>query len=1107
MLYGLAGSAQTYDNLPSGFLPYGTQYYKNASGTVLVGTSAGKFRVIASKSTLDSLNTAINGQLALKLNKTDTVSLSNRINKKTDFSLFQKDTANSIYNYHFNGYLPVYTPKWVAGIGGLTKMNDSTLFTAFRTNTSGKDAQQGQGIIQLMKYNTNTHKWTDPITIYTDPSGYDVLNSTGQGILSSGRMLVFFRRYNLSTSSNVDVGFIYSDNGGVTWSSYTAITAVSTTTNTYGKIVESGGLYLKTIWTTNKCEVISSTNGITWSLRSVAYNVTSPADGSLAEPMIERIGTDSIFLTTRTANGRFWNYLSVNNGASFSFVGKLPLASFPMASAISPEAVYIDDRKEVVVFGTGRILQSSSSAFTRDKTIMYAAPVSKLTGFKIINEIERPNPAGASFGGYTSTVKLGTGKYFQITTDYTNPDSLAVFGNTFKYIGFYSSNIQYSNSNLVSNPYQAQGGYLRINDKNGNMELVDRKDAFYYDQVSDRINPLTNASFYLAGKSTGARLFYNSTKSALGGGINAEGSAFTEGNTGLYSFKWGENVMAKGGYSAAIGSQDTVKADYGIALGRGAISAHTGAFVLRGGNTISTPTPALYSTSSNQFSAYFSGGFRFFTDPVNNLGMVINSDGTLQAPVMVNPIVGTQTQGDNSTKGASTGFVKTAIDALGSVYAPASGSANYAPVSGGTGYIQNLTGSTQTASFNISGSGIFGSSVRIGTSGTLSSMLPIVTTSDATIGTIVRGFSATQSADLQRWQSSGGSTLAKIDAAGNLTAASLVKTGGTSSQVLMADGSVSALPAAITASNGNTKVANDIQLGGTLTAPTTIETGANAFNIQRASGTGGRLQITSTGAALGLAPSASFTKNISFAAGAGGAVMTDADNVGLLYGTNAGTPYDGRNYNNWVPNWKRVKDRIDSLDAMVVHKAQTEIITGFKNFSNTVNFTGALLTSVPLNIANGASATSGSNQVTIGYNNTDGLSIGDPTGFWFIKAPGAGSAYNTWPSINGQLAVTSQISTVPYLSKTANYTVLASDWGVSSTLTITVNASGGNVAITLPTSSTIAGKIINVKRMDNSVNTVTVSAGTNIDGATTLSIPMQYGNAQIQSISTQFITL
>jgi hypothetical protein len=46
-----------------------------------------------------------------------------------------------------------------------------------------------------------------------------------------------------------------------------------------------------------------------------------------------------------------------------------------------------------------------------------------------------------------------------------------------------------------------------------------------------------------------------------------------------------------------------------------------------------------------------------------------------------------------------------------------------------------------------------------------------------------------QSANLQEWQNSSNTVLAKVDASGNITAASIIKSGGTSSQFLKADGS------------------------------------------------------------------------------------------------------------------------------------------------------------------------------------------------------------------------------------------------------------------------------------------------------------------------------
>lgn len=50
-----AQTSPDYNSLPSGFVPYGSQYYKNSAGIVMIGTSAGKFRVVTNKYSLDSL--------------------------------------------------------------------------------------------------------------------------------------------------------------------------------------------------------------------------------------------------------------------------------------------------------------------------------------------------------------------------------------------------------------------------------------------------------------------------------------------------------------------------------------------------------------------------------------------------------------------------------------------------------------------------------------------------------------------------------------------------------------------------------------------------------------------------------------------------------------------------------------------------------------------------------------------------------------------------------------------------------------------------------------------------------------------------------------------
>lgn len=90
--------------------------------------------------------------------------------------------------------------------------------------------------------------------------------------------------------------------------------------------------------------------------------------------------------------------------------------------------------------------------------------------------------------------------------------------------------------------------------------------------------------------------------------------------------------------------------------------------------------------------------------------------------------------------------------------------------------------------------------------------------------------------------------------------------------------------------------------------------------------------------------------------------------------------------------------------------------------------------------------------------------------------------------VNGSFAL-------PITSKTADYTITANDY------TITGDASGGNITLTLPTAVGIAGVMYVVKKTDASGNSVIIDSNgaETIDGAATLSITTQYTSVVLQS--------
>lgn len=81
------------------------------------------------------------------------------------------------------------------------------------------------------------------------------------------------------------------------------------------------------------------------------------------------------------------------------------------------------------------------------------------------------------------------------------------------------------------------------------------------------------------------------------------------------------------------------------------------------------------------------------------------------------------------------------------------------------------------------------------------------------------------------------------------------------------------------------------------------------------------------------------------------------------------------------------------------------------------------------------------------------------------------------------------------VSTAAAYTALATDF------TILADATSGAFTVTLPAAAAIKGRIYVIKKIDSSINAVTVdgNASETIDGATTKAITLQYSAAMIQS--------
>lgn len=145
----------------------------------------------------------------------------------------------------------------------------------------------------------------------------------------------------------------------------------------------------------------------------------------------------------------------------------------------------------------------------------------------------------------------------------------------------------------------------------------------YSSIVTGRDNSIiTSASYSVIG--AGDENTISGAYGFIGGGnnnyITGEYSVILSGESNTVSGDYAaiagsEGNTAAGDYSLVIGRNSSANEDYSMAFGRNVIADHEGALVMGDGNTTS-----LSSSTTNQFSARFDGGYRLFTNNNVNAG-------------------------------------------------------------------------------------------------------------------------------------------------------------------------------------------------------------------------------------------------------------------------------------------------------------------------------------------------------------------------------------------------------------------------------------------------------------------------------------------------------
>jgi len=202
----------------------------------------------------------------------------------------------------------------------------------------GADHAASKGVVKMRISEDGGGNFGGETIIATDAI-YDCRNVSG-GVTPTGRIVLFYMRYNFTASTSFDQGFIYSDDDGSTWSNYQTIpSGTHTFFSPYGEMISIGNSKLMVCWygesqatpTYSTYVITSSDNGLTWSSAIAVLTSTSLRYG---ESSYAYLDGGIIVGHVRNSNGSpLYQVISTNNGATWTNQG---VTTVDTAAQVSP---------------------------------------------------------------------------------------------------------------------------------------------------------------------------------------------------------------------------------------------------------------------------------------------------------------------------------------------------------------------------------------------------------------------------------------------------------------------------------------------------------------------------------------------------------------------------------------------------------------------------------------------------------------------------------------------------------------------------------------------------------------------------------------------------
>ena len=308
--------------------------------------------------------------------------------------------------------------------GFLVTLSNGNIIHFFRLDPGSTGDHTGNGGCLAKRMTTDGGiSWTSPDTVFNDQ--YDDRNING-GILTSGRIVLTFRRYDAPNAQHIDYNLIYSDDGGNTWSPRQVLQYYghSSDCQKFLPYVPGNG-YLNLVINKDFVETIFSNNGINWSNPGFTWDYTSNHQFVIDETCITYTKNGILIGLMRNdtdiTGANYYQVYSTDYGNNWSQPVHTNMANGFFCP--SPLIFYDSITDYVWAIATDRRRNPNQNLNTpiNSKIYVYRNKVDSIynapTRWILVDSLMRPYPNRYRFYGYPCVTRKANGNFLIVFTE------------------------------------------------------------------------------------------------------------------------------------------------------------------------------------------------------------------------------------------------------------------------------------------------------------------------------------------------------------------------------------------------------------------------------------------------------------------------------------------------------------------------------------------------------------------------------------------------------------------------------------------------------------------------------------------------------------------